>query len=122
MRMVVIGLVLLAGVKVWTQDRTYRSVMGDALVEAYRERAVEVCRKTAAKRPAAAAYPDASGAWGAGSEAHVIIGNPDLEVAIWDTENPLWAERFRNPHLILTGGRAHCAYDVRGGTATLSTN
>ena len=44
MRMVVIGLVLLAGLKVWTQDRTYRSVMGDALVEAYRERAIEVCR------------------------------------------------------------------------------
>jgi hypothetical protein len=120
MRMVVIGLVLLAGLKVWTQDRTYRSVMGDALVEAYRERAIEVCRKTAAKRPAGAASAEASGGWDSDSDAHVIIGNPDLEVAIWDTENPLWAQRFRDPHLILTGGRAHCAYNVRGGTATLS--
>jgi len=119
MRMVVIGLVLLAGIKVWTQDRTYRSVMGDALVQAYRERAIEVCRKTAIKRSAAISS-GASGAWNAASDAQIIIGNPELEVAIWDTENPLWVQRFRNPHLILTGERANCAYDVRGGTATFS--
>jgi hypothetical protein len=120
MRMVVIGLVLLASLKIWTQDQTYRSVMGDALVEAYRERAIEVCRKITTKRPAAATSPEATGAWNAGSDAQVTIGNPDLEVAIWDTENPLWAQRFRNPHLVLANDRANCAYDVRGGTATLS--
>ena len=55
MRIVVIGLVLLAGLKVWTQDRMYRSVTGEVLIEAYRERAIEVCRKQSAKTAHAAA-------------------------------------------------------------------
>jgi hypothetical protein len=120
MRMVVIGLVLLAGLKVWTQDRMYRAVMGEALVEAYRERAVEVCRRQSAKTAAASA---AAGLWTAGSEAEVMIGNPNVDVAVWDTANPLWTQRYQHPHLILTGsgGTAmHCAYDLRDGAATLS--
>jgi len=123
MRSVVIILLLLAGLKVWTQDRMYRSVMGDALVTAYRERAVEICRKTAAKKLPPGAGATAADLWSVSSEAEVTLGDSDVDVAIWDTQNPLWTQRFRNPHLILTGAgrsRAHCAYDLHAGVATLS--
>jgi hypothetical protein len=123
MRMVVIGLVLLAGLKVWTQDRLYRSVMGEALIEAYRERAIEVCRKQSTKTVRVATAGGVTGLWGSGSEAEIIIGNPDLDIAIWDTQNPLWGERYQHPNLVLTGAGetpAHCAYDLRDGIATLS--
>jgi hypothetical protein len=123
MRLLVLGLVLLAGLKVWTQDRTYRTVMSEALIEAYRDRAIEVCRRQSPRRATLVSTAAAAGPWGSGSEAQIVIGNPDLEVAIWDTENPLWAQRYRHPHLLLTGtgeARAHCAYDLSDGVATLS--
>jgi hypothetical protein len=122
MRTILLGLLLLAGMKVWFLDHTYRTAMADAVVEAYRERAVEVCRRSASKRPAGS-RDDGTSAWGLDTSAEVVIGDPDLSVAIWDTQNPLWNQRFRNPHLILTsgtGGSRRCAYDVRQGGATLS--
>jgi hypothetical protein len=123
MRFVVILLVLLASLKVWTQDRVYRSVMGDALVEAYRDRAIEVCRKQTAKQAPVISANTVASLWNGNSGAEVTVGDPAVDVAIWDTENPLWQQRFRNPHLILTATgepSAHCAYDLRAGIATLS--
>jgi len=122
MRMVVIGLVLLAGFKIWTQDRLYRSLMSDALIAAYRDRATEMCRKSSRRKPAASETiaPDP---WGPASEAKVTIGNPDLDVAIWDTQNPLWDRRFQHPHLILIESRdasLRCSYDLRDGIALVA--
>jgi hypothetical protein len=123
MRTILLGLLLLAGMKVWFLDHTYRTAMADAVVEAYRERAVEVCRRSVSKRPAGL-RDDGASAWSLDTSAEVVIGDPDLGVAIWDTQNPLWNQRFRNPHLILTSaaasGAKRCAYDVRQGGATLS--
>lgn len=123
MRVVVIVLVLLASVKVWTQDRVYRSVMGGALVEAYRDRAIEICRKQTAKQAPVVSANTVAELWNGKSGAEVTVGDPDVDVAIWDTQNPLWQQRFRNPHLILTAVGdlgAHCAYDLSAGIATLS--
>lgn len=123
MRTILLGLVLLAGAKVWYQDRAYRVAMGEAVVEAYRERAIEVCRRNAPKR-VAGSRDDGAAQWESTSQVEAVIGNPDIDVAIWDTQNPLWRQRFRDPHLILTastGGRsARCAYDVHEGGAKLS--
>ena len=123
MRFVVIILVLFAGLKVWTQDRMYRSVMGEALVDSYRQRAIEVCRRETAKTVPVASARTVSELWGASSAAEVTLGDSDVNVAIWDTQNPLWQQRFRNPHLVPTGAgesSAHCAYDLHAGIATLS--
>jgi hypothetical protein len=125
MRTILLGLVLFAGVKVWLQDHTYRTAMGEAVVEAYRERAIEVCRKNATKR-VAGSRDDGAAVWRSAPEAEAVIGNPDIDVAIWDTQNPLWSQRFRDPHLILTSSTGmvstRCAYDVREGGATVSTH
>jgi hypothetical protein len=123
MRTILFGLVMLAGLKVWFQDHAYRTAMGEAVVEAYRERAIEVCRKSATKR-VAGTRDDRTSAWGSASAAEAVIGNPDIDVAMWDTQNPLWSQRFRDPHLILTASQGgigeRCAYDVREGGATVS--
>ncbi len=116
MRTILLGLALLAGFKVWFQDHTYRAAMADAVVEAYRERAVEVCRRSALKRPT-----DTSSIWGLDSRAEITMGDSDVGVAIWDTQNPLWNRRFRDLHVILTStaaGNKRCAYDVRQGNAS----
>jgi hypothetical protein len=121
MRTVLFGLILLAIGKVWFQDHTYRVAMSDAVVDAYRDHAIEICRRMALKR-GTDAREDGVSAWGPASKAEAVIGNPDIDVAIWDTQNPRWNQRFRDPQLILssTGGAARCAYDVRQGSATLS--
>lgn len=123
MRKILLGLVVLAGAKVWYQDHTYRTAMGEAVVEAYRERAIEVCRRNAPKRTPGV-REDAAATWGPASSIEAVIGNPDIDVAIWDTQNPLWSQRFRDPHLILTASKGststRCAYDVHEGGAKLS--
>lgn len=121
MRIVVIILVLLASAKVWSQDRTYRTVMGDALVKTYSERVLDACRRLSATRtPSATAT---TMIWSRDTEIEATIGNSDVNVAIWDTENPLWSRRFRDPHIVLTSTAfpgTRCAYDLNARNASLS--
>lgn len=119
MRKIVMLVAALTATKVWTQDRFYRSVMQDALVSAYRERATQVCQKLGQK-PAGTKTIQT---WPDGSQAEVTIGSPLASVALWDFDNPLWDVRFRHPHLILTaagGGKPRCSYDLTVGFATIS--
>lgn len=117
MRILVIVVAVLACLKVWGQDRLYRSGTDAALIRAYHARAVESCRTTWR-------FAAESGAGGA----LVEIGNPAAEVAFWDWQNPLWAVRFRHPHLVLkenrnaggNGQAATCRYDLVLGTARVS--
>lgn len=117
MRLVVIALALLAGLKVWTQDRLVRDVMGEAIVQAYRARAEQTCQKQAGPL----AQKRAPGPFKADVE--VVIGNPNVDVALWDIDSPLWNVRYRHPHLVLSSegdARLNCAYDVVAGLASLS--
>lgn len=119
MRKVVMVFAAAAAAKVWTQDRFYRSVMQDALVQAYRERAAQLCQKESQK-PGKATL---SSAWLSGSTAEVTIGAPGMDVAVWDLENPLWDVRFRHPHLVLTasgGTKTRCTYDLAVGLVNVS--
>src|SRR5438093_5598766 len=116
MRSAVILVAALAGLKVWTQDRLYRSIMQDALMQAYRERAAVSCLREFARagKPLSANWPSAS-------TAEVVIGNAATDVAIWDFDNPLWEVRFRHPHVLLTapGSNGQCAFDIAAGLATI---
>jgi len=112
MRLLVLVLAGLAGLKVWTHDHIYRSATEEAIVNAYRDRAIEACakdRRKDAKGAAAALAPSVS----------LVIGRSDVDVAIWDVDNPLWAVRFKYPQLVVTqrdvGGSAPggvCTYDI----------
>jgi hypothetical protein len=116
MRMIVIAFAILAGLKVWTQDRFVRAALSEALVQVHRERAQQLCQKEAAK-------PGKPVPQWASVPAEVTIGNADTNVALWDFDNPLWDVRYRHPHLVLpaTGtSSTRCSYDLVAGLARIS--
>ena len=117
MRSIVIGFAILACIKVWTQDRMYRAIMSDALIQAYRERAQQMCVKESAKvaKLSAVAWPSAA--------AEITIGSKAANVSLWDYENPKWDVRYRHPNLVLTSSSHHmlqCNFDIVAGIAAIS--
>jgi hypothetical protein len=125
MRILVVIIALLAGIKVWTQDHAYRTAMSDALIAAYRERAVQTCHRLTAKPETVKAARSAPNPWTASHAATVVIGNASASVALWDIDNPLWNVRYRHPQLVLAGSgplAAACSYDVVAGVARVSAH
>jgi hypothetical protein len=124
MRALVMLLCLLAGLKIWTQDHLYRTATADALIKAYRARAIDACEKGGAATATTVlpSSPLTAGTWTEPAAVKLVIGRPDVDVHIWDIDNPLWETRFKHPHLVLSGGGSDlvCAYDVVAGLATVS--
>lgn len=115
MRLLVLALAILAGLKLWAQDTVYRSAAEDAIVTAYRDRAVAACQKVPRNTAGSAAVN-----WSAVPEIKLVIGDSDLSVQVWEVDHELWNARYRNPYLVLsTGAGAHyiCTYDIGHGTA-----
>ena len=104
MRVVLIFLALLAGAKVWTQDRLYREASGEALLAAYRQHAIAACR---ARPPTdARGMPVVVGTvdWSKPESAEILIGNPRVSVPFWQVDNPLWNARYKSAYVRLTVG------------------
>jgi hypothetical protein len=123
MRALVLVLAGLAGLKIWAHDHVYRSAAEEALVQAYRERAIEACQKDRRSGSKGAEPKTPATAWTSPAAIRLVIGRRDVDVAIWDVENVLWPVRYKYPVLVLTAG-AHapdltCEYDVMVGTASL---
>ncbi|MBL8565074.1 MAG: hypothetical protein JNM89_05095 [Hyphomicrobiaceae bacterium] len=120
LRSVVVVLVILAATKVWTQDRIYRSATEEALIHAYRVKAVEGCqRATRAETPLAPteqARATLVHAWTRPERLTLVIGNPEVKVSIWEVDHAAWGMRYRYPYLVLDAGSpapfARCSYDV----------
>jgi len=124
MRALVLVLAALAGVKIWTQDQILRSASAEALIQAYRDRAVQACQKDARREPVNEATAVSPQAWGRPASVSLEFGRRGVDVKIWDVDNPLWNVRYKHPHLVLgMGGQRSnlvCEYDVIVGTATIS--
>ncbi len=126
MRFFVVILAVLAGLKVWTQDRLYRSAMSDALVAAYRDRAAQGCFKISESNQAGKLVKPVSAPlnpWAPSADTVITIGNPRTDVAMLDFDNPLWDVRYRHPHLVLaapTSIGADCSYDMVTGLARIA--
>ena len=115
LRIVVIFVAGIAGLKVWAQDRYYRTIMHEALISAYQERAAATCQKVASKtqrtKPAST--------W---SAPEIVIGGHHVKVGLWDIDNPLWDLRYRHPNLVLkagTDGDIQCSFDLTVGLAAI---
>jgi hypothetical protein len=118
MRLLVLALALLAGLKLWAQDTVYRSATEEALVAAYRDRAVTACQKEPARDARTSAVN-----WSNASAIKLVIGDSNLSVYVWEVDHELWNARYRNPYLVLTpSDRASlvCTYDIGLGTAHVS--
>lgn len=115
MRALVVICACLAVFKVWTQDRLYRTAVSDVLVDAYRPRAEKLCGREAAR------YGNAKAAsWSMPEEGAITIGANVASVMIWDYDNPLWAVRYRHPHLVMTSAvprKLRCSFDLAVGVA-----
>ncbi|MGE3065280.1 MAG: hypothetical protein AB7K67_06820 [Hyphomicrobiaceae bacterium] len=113
MRGIVVFLAILAAIKVGHQEYMFRTGTKEAIIAAYRERAIEACRKDAADPQS----------WTTPNSISVAIGRSDLDVRFWQVDNELWNARYRNPYLFLTAGpvngAAFCEYDVLNGSASI---
>jgi hypothetical protein len=120
MRVLVFALVLLAGAKLGAHEFLYRSATEEALIAAYGQRAIEACRGEATLRGLSAAAQAPAGP----GDLKLLIGKPDLDVALWDLGNRNWQKRYRTPYLQITLGsglgRVTCAYDVMQNTTLAS--
>ncbi len=106
----------MAGAKVWASDRFHRTIYSDAIIAAYGEKARATCQREVVRQaPAAFASLKLT-------PSSVVIGSPNVRVAFWDIDNPLWEVRYRHPHVLLTAEPLtdlSCAFDVKVGLASL---
>ncbi|MCB1520854.1 MAG: hypothetical protein KDJ37_09805 [Hyphomicrobiaceae bacterium] len=125
MRIVVVVLAGLAGAKIWTQHAIHQTAMEDALIAAYRAKAVEACRHVAIPQipaaPNAAARRVLADAWAHAGSPRVEIGDETVAVSIWQVDDAAWDLRFRHAYVVLEAGApqpiARCSYDVKLGRA-----
>lgn len=124
MRMFVLGLAILAGLKIWIQHDLYRKGAGEALIAVYRDRAVDACRRAAQGTGYSAgttAYPVD---WTRAATIDLVVGSSQYDVAFWQVDHPMWNARFRNPYVRLKSGDAFatlvCTYDIVMGQAAVS--
>ena len=75
LRALVIALAVLAGAKIWTQDRLYRDGAQDALIRAYRERAIAACQSEQIFRAGADAP-----LWTRPASVDLVIGRSSVDV------------------------------------------
>ncbi|HXF54010.1 MAG TPA: hypothetical protein VNK52_07790 [Hyphomicrobiaceae bacterium] len=120
MRVLVLALLLFAAAKFGAHSYLYRSATEEALIAAYGARAIEACRGEATLRGLSAAAQAPAGP----RDLQLLIGNPDIDVALWDFGNRNWHKRYRTPYLQLTLGsglgRFTCAYDLLKNTTLAS--
>lgn len=127
-RIAVIALALLAGAKVWTQDQIYRSATEDALIAAYRAKAIETCRNSGPPKGLAnsseAVRRKLASAFATPADTHLEIGNPDIDVSIWQVDHTAWPMRYKYPYIVLetdkTSTPARCSYDIKLDRASIT--
>ncbi|MBA4171383.1 MAG: hypothetical protein C0511_01685 [Hyphomicrobium sp.] len=133
MRALVLLLAGLAGLKIWAQDHIYRSAAEDALVHAYRQRAIDACQvdkpSTTERRKDAKSLQVITSPFADPASIQLVVGKRDVDVAIWDVDNARWAVRYKYPLLVLhpsaassaqNGAGLVCEFDITLGTATIS--
>jgi hypothetical protein len=120
MRAFVILLLLLAAAKLGFQEYLFRTATRDALLEAYRQHAVEACQRDARSQSLGVAAQ----AWATPRDVQLVIGKHALDVYPWQVDHPNWNARYRNPYLLLTvgprTGTALCEYDILNAAASVS--
>lgn len=111
MRIVAIVLALLAAAKIWTQEALYRQSTADALIAAYREKAIEACERSSAQSQRGGKSQRPS--FAKSSQIELVIGNSSVPVNVWDVDNVRWAMRFKYPYLVIAGSDGgRCSYDI----------
>lgn len=121
LKAIVLLLALAATTKVGIKEYLFHASSSEVIAAAYRDRAADACRQ----HPRAGDHGlAASTAFTDEAKSSVIIGKPDLDVYIWQTDHPKWDARYRNPYLQLAtanragNGRVVCEYDIVNARAS----
>jgi hypothetical protein len=119
MKPVVLLLALLAAAKLCQQEYLFRTATRDAIIAAYKERAVQACQKDA-KSLSSSLSPQL---WTNPASIRVVIGKSSLDVYFWQFDHAMWNARYRNPYLFLDAGArpgaVHCEYDIVNAAASV---
>jgi hypothetical protein len=119
MRLFVVFLALLAGAKLGYQEYLFRTSARDAIIGAYRERAVLACQRDA-KSQSLGIAPQA---WAHPLTIRLMVGKRTADAYLWQFDNPMWNARYRNPYLVLSSGprsaAVYCEYDIVNAAASI---
>jgi len=111
--------VMMAAAKYGYQDYIYRVSVGGYLVAIEKNRAVSACAREAGAEKEVASYITFDQA----TNVSVSIGNPSLDVPMWDINNPNWSARYQRPHIVIVARtepfEISCAYDLVDRTASI---
>lgn len=113
-------LALFAAMKIGAAEYFFRTSARDAIVAAYKDKAIQACQrdaKSVADAPAAIA-------WTRPADVRLMVGKSGLDVHLWQVDHHLWEARYRNPYLLLTPGDQKvagvvCEYDVLHSSALI---
>lgn len=115
-RIVVAVLAILAALKFWTSDWLYRSGLEEAVSAAYLAEARAACQLRPETDARGMPFVVGTLDWQQTTDVEILTGNARLDVAIWQVDNALWNQRYRNPVIRLSVGDALskvvCDYDV----------
>ena len=120
MRALVIALALLAGLKIWTTNTLHQTASEHALLKAYAAEAATACQKQQHRSaPIGAKSTD----WTRYRSAKVIIGDQQLDVALWQVDHEHWDLRFKTPFIHLKTGaetdNTTCIFNVMTGSVSV---
>jgi hypothetical protein len=120
MRVLVVVLALMAAGKLCCQEYLFRAAARDAILDAYREHAVQACQKST-RNVTLGVNPLA---WANPQSVDLVIGKRSYAVYPWQVDHANWSARYRNPYLFLTVGsrpaKTVCAYDIHNASASLT--
>ena len=120
MRALVIVLALLTAAKLAFQEYLFRAATRDAVLEAYRQHAVEACQRDARNLGLGVTAQ----AWANPRTIELAIGKRGLDVYPWQVDHANWNARYRHPYLLLTVGerlgKISCEYDIVNASAAVS--
>lgn len=123
MRAIVFALALLACLKVWTQHALYRAASEQALLKAYGAQAVSACQRQAQRSIKVSLDSRTKIDWSHNQSVKVVMGNPDLDVSLWQVDHKLWDQRYKTPFIHISADKnafgQTCIYNVIAGTATI---
>lgn len=118
MKLVLCILVALALAKVGAQVYIRQKSIEETVVQAYRQHAIAACGLHGAAQAKAEGGPFFDRDLAAPDpQVALAIGQPALDINLWQTSNPAWATRFSDPFLVVTTRVANitttCSYDIR---------
>ncbi|MFM2421728.1 MAG: hypothetical protein RL291_258, partial [Pseudomonadota bacterium] len=97
----------------------WRQATRDAIFQAYRERAVMACQNERRLKQ----FGVAPVAWQPSPTQTVEVGKRGVDVALWQVDDPRWADRFKRTtvRLVAQDGPATlaCSFDVTTSSAVL---